>query len=87
MTRSLILASVFAATLGLLPAASLAQTDQTTTAPMATATVNPVVTAAPETSTSTATTTNSNTGWWGLIGLVGLLGLFGTRRDRTTTIT
>jgi MYXO-CTERM domain-containing protein len=88
-----IFASVLATALGVVPALALAQTDQTTTAPMATATanpvgatVNPMETAAPVVNTYPASSGGGNSGWWGLIGLIGLLGLFGTRRDHTTTI-
>jgi uncharacterized protein (TIGR03382 family) len=94
MKRSLIFAPMLVLALGLIPSATLAQTDQPSTAPVATdtaapgATVNPMDTNAPAVNTYSTTSSNSgNTGWWGLIGLIGLLGLFGARRDRTTTIT
>ena len=92
MKRSLILSSVLALGLGILPQAGLAQaTDQNaTTAPMATATMNPMATATAEPGVSTSPETTapaSGTSWWGLIGLLGLLGLFGMRGNRTTTIT
>jgi hypothetical protein len=96
------LCSMLALALGLVPLGAAAQaTDQTTTtAPMATATLNPGATENPMTSsnpmeeaTATPGTTtvyqttgeNGNTGWWGLIGLIGLLGLLGGRRNRTNT--
>ncbi len=92
MKHSLILSSVLALGLGILPHGALAQaTDQNaTTAPMATATMNPMATAtaAPGVTTYSETTAPaSGTGWWGLVGLLGLLGLFGMRGNRTTTIT
>lgn len=92
MKHSLILASLLALGLGILPHAALAQaTDQTATmAPMATATANPMATATAPPGESTYPETGAprhGTGWWGLIGLLGLLGLFGMRGSRTTTIT
>jgi MYXO-CTERM domain-containing protein len=96
MKYSLMLSAVLALGLAVLPQAALAQTDQTTAGPMATATVNPgatdqgLGTATPgvenNTSTETTTTNGGNTGWWGLVGLIGLLGLFGGRSNRRTTI-
>lgn len=97
MKYSLILPAVLAFGLALLPQAAPAQTDQSTVAPMATATVNPgptdqgmgAATAAPgvdNTTSTTTSTTGGSTGWWGLVGLIGLLGLFGGRSNRRTTI-
>lgn len=94
MKKTVILSAMFALGLFLSPHVAFAQaTDQTTTAPMATATVNPGptdqtmggATAAPGVNAYPQTTGNSNTGWWGLVGLIGLLGLFGGRSRRTTT--
>jgi MYXO-CTERM domain-containing protein len=92
--------SMLALGLALLPPAAGAQTtDQTTTAPMATATLNPgatvnpmessgpmeAATATPGTTVYQQTSSGGGNGWWGLIGLIGLLGLFGGRRNRTIT--
>ncbi|MBV9717984.1 MAG: hypothetical protein JOZ77_01585 [Candidatus Eremiobacteraeota bacterium] len=92
MRKSVLLVSTFVLGLSLAPTAAPAQTDQTTTAPVATvnpatgATVNPMdnPTAAPVVNNYPAG--NGGNGWWGLIGLIGLLGLFGGRNQRTTTI-
>jgi MYXO-CTERM domain-containing protein len=75
------------------PQTVLAQMDQTTAAPSATA--NPVQTETPQASpnpfespssatpgTEVVTQSGSNPGDWGLIGLLGLLGLLGLRRRR-----
>jgi MYXO-CTERM domain-containing protein len=100
MRYRFIICSLLTVGLALVPLAATAQTDQTTTAPMATATlnpgatVNPMATASPMgVATATPGTTiyqngsggGNSTGWWGLIGLIGLLGLFGGRRNRTIT--
>jgi hypothetical protein len=92
MKHSLILSSVLALGLGILPHVASAQaTDQTATmAPMATATANPMMTATAAPGESTYSETSAprhGTGWLGLVGLLGLLGLFGMRGGRTTTIT
>jgi hypothetical protein len=96
MRSSFILSAVLALGLGIVPLTVLAQTDQTTTAPMATATINPATgttenpmvnpTNGPIVNNYPAGNGNGNTGWWGLVGLIGLLGLFGGRSRSTTTI-
>jgi hypothetical protein len=96
MKQSFILAALLAFGIGLAPHAAAAQTtDQTTAAPMATATANPEGVTSPAAtdtsgatdqtmgSTATTTTTTGGGGYWGLLGLVGLLGLMGMR-NRTT---
>jgi MYXO-CTERM domain-containing protein len=91
MIKPFITSAALALGIVLLPHGALAQTDQTTTAPVATATANPMATepggTSDSTGSSTTTTTTSggsSTGWWGLLGLIGLLGLFGARRSNTT---
>jgi len=88
MKKSFILASILATAMVLGPSAAFAQTDQTTTAPVATdtpapgATANPMDTTAPEANAAPAP--GGGNGLWGLIGLIGLVGLVGARRNRTT---
>ncbi|HET6275583.1 MAG TPA: hypothetical protein VFE16_06605 [Candidatus Cybelea sp.] len=102
MKLSFILAAIVSFGVWVAPHTAIAQATDQTSAPMATATVNPDATMNPnadnstgaatatpgaETYTQTTTSGGGHTGWWGLIGLVGLLGLFGGRGRGTTTIT
>ena len=91
MKCSLIFAALLALGFSTLPQVAAAQaTDQVTTAPMATATANPMESANPMEGTTPAPgemggptyTPHAPRTPWGLLGLLGLHGLLGLRGPR-----